>query len=132
MNTLPHLRRRQRLGLHLTLAFVLLMQGAIPLQAHTQLANDGRGHVVIICTWDGQRTAEIDDPVADPDSSTARLSPSCLFSQLLSAAAPADASLLPFTLYRFIAGDNSRACPPFVSTSVDLRRIRAPPVIIQA
>lgn len=131
MHALPHLRRRQRIGLHLTLVFLLLMQGAIPLQAHTRLAHDASGQVVVVCTWDGTRTEVIDAPDADPGSTEAPLSPACLFSQLLSSAAPAAASLSPVTLYQLVPGDETGACPSLATAPDDPYRIRAPPIIVQ-
>jgi hypothetical protein len=114
------------------MAFVLLMQFALPLQAHTQLARDASGQVVVVCTWYGTRTEVIDDPETDPASTAGQLSPASLFSQLLSAAAAADTSWLPVTLYRGVAGYGACSYPPFTTASADPYRIRAPPVVIPA
>lgn len=72
--------------LHWLLAWTVIAQAAIPLQAHTTLARGDTGQVVVLCTWTGTRTVAFGEPEAPSGDTVERTSPACLFSQLLSAA----------------------------------------------
>jgi hypothetical protein len=120
-------RVHNKTGWHWLLVFVLLGQAAIPLQAHTSLATNAAGQVVVICTWQGQRVERL--PHGDNDQATAdQWSPAVVFSQLLASAATSgqakvtQASYLPLGTSTPIP---RCGCASAVLTSCS---IRAPPV----
>jgi hypothetical protein len=82
---------------------VVVVQAAIPLQLHTALAKSGSGQVVVVCTWAGPRTVAFGEPEPPPGEAVDRVSPACLFSQLLAAAA--------------VTANTTGASPVFVTVS---------------
>ena len=126
-SSLTYFSSRRRMGIHLALIFALLMQSAIPLQSHTVFAKNDFGHLVVICTWNGARVEWIDLPGPDDASSVERLSPACLFSQLLASAGLSVAPTFPVALFvPFGALDEYRVAY-FAVASLEAYLIRAPP-----
>lgn len=73
-------------SLHWLLVFAVMAQAALPLQAHTKLAADRTGQVVVICTWEGLQERRFPHDGGDPQPMADELSPALLFSQLLASA----------------------------------------------
>lgn len=119
--------RRRNCPVHWLLVLALLAQSALPLQAHTVLASDGAGQLVVICTWNGTRTERLQGQGDDPGATVERLSPACLFSQLLAAAdlspgitLPASVTIRPVTIVE-------HESPPRATAPARAHSIRAPP-----
>ena len=109
------------------LSCVLLIQAAIPIQAHTSWITDNNGITVLICTWQGEQEVHFGGDNESPIHSDEYRVPACLFSQLLSAVIVPAALAAPFTLFQLASLAVDRG-----SDLTDLRQpyrqaIRAPP-----
>ena len=89
---------------HWLLPWAFIAQAAMPLQAHTKLAASESGQVVVLCTWTGTRSVAFGEPEAPHGDSPERVSPACLFSQLLHSAD--------------VTAEDSPSAPVFVSVSI--------------
>jgi hypothetical protein len=81
------------------LVLAVTAQAAIPLQVHTVLAKDLSGQVVLLCTWEGPRLVALGESDDAPTDPVDRISPACLFSQLLAAASLAPTTVGPSPVF---------------------------------
>lgn len=115
-------------GLRILLALLILVQGLLPLQAHTVLVRDAQGHAVVVCTWQGPRNETLvlagDPPSAPSDQPT----PAMLFSEALAAADLPHLPPPPVALYTPSDSVAESARTTVVSPRLATHPIRAPPV----
>ena len=120
-------RRHTKGAISWVLAYLLLAQALIPIQAHTQWATTPDGMVVVICTLQGERSAVLGVDTEDTQILDEYRSPACVFSSLLGATVASDSITEPTALFLSVA--TSVGLPqdqPSLSTDLS-QAIRAPP-----
>ena len=114
-------------ALNWLLGLALLAQAAIPLQAHTALAADSTGQVVVICTWDGPQERPF--PYGGAGAGE-RLSPAFLFSQLLASADLCGEAIAVNSVLIPIITLTESPSIGVISPVASLYSIRAPPLTV--
>jgi hypothetical protein len=127
MFTLATQRRRSRGSLSWVLAYLLLAQALIPIQAHTQWATTPDGIVVVICTLQGERSAVLGGDTEDTQMLDEYRSPACVFSSLLGSTIASDSITEPTGLFLAVAAPPGLAQDrPSLGPKLS-QAIRAPP-----
>lgn len=109
------------------LVVAIVAQGAVPLQAHTVLAKAPGGQVVVVCTWEGPRTVVFDGSDGAPIDQADRVSPACLFSQLLAAASLTSTQVRPSPVFVASASPEIPSTRTLHRLSQRIHAIRGPP-----
>lgn len=110
------------------LSYLLLIQAAIPIQAHTNWVADNDGIIVLICTWQGLQEVVLDVDQESPIQSDEHRAPACVFSQLLGATIVPVALAAPFTLFQLTSIHVDRGSDLTNLSRPDRQTIRAPPI----
>ena len=124
--------RNKRLVRRITglLSTLLLLQGLLPLHAHTELRRNNHGQLVEVCTIDGMRTYVLDEQGIVHEKSDQPSTPSAAiaFSQVLAEALPdiPVIAYLPVSIYF----EDIPEVPASLNSErpATLMPIRAPPV----
>lgn len=120
-------RRRSRGLLSWLLGYALLAQALFPIQAHTQWGTGPDGMVVVICTFQGERTEVVGDDSQDTNALDEYRSPACVFSSLLGATIATSPSLQPSGLLRSTASSTAPIQDLSDHGPALTQAIRAPP-----
>ena len=110
------------------LSCLLLIQAAIPIQAHTSWVTKSDGISALICTWRGEQEFFLDGERESPIRSDEHRTPACVFSLLLGTVVLSAALAAPFTLFQMASLAVDRVSYPTDLGRPHRQTIRAPPI----